>query len=162
MGRMSRLLGALAVASVLITGAVRFQLAAQREFDPDEFQHLHTAWCIDQGLVPYRDFFEHHMPGLPLLLSAVLPLDSASRSAASALSMLETARLLMWVCSFATIGLTWLLARDAGGPEVAAIATALLTFSIIFTGKGLEVRPDGPATACWVLSLRCPVAWWTV
>ncbi|HQO35867.1 MAG TPA: hypothetical protein PLG59_14485, partial [bacterium] len=33
-----------------------------RLFDPDEFEHLHAAFCTNQGMVPYRDFFEHHTP----------------------------------------------------------------------------------------------------
>ena len=33
-----------------------------RAFDPDEFQHSHAAWCVFRGMLPYRDFFEHHTP----------------------------------------------------------------------------------------------------
>ena len=34
----------------------------QPAIDPDESQHLHVAWLIAQGQVPYRDFWEHHLP----------------------------------------------------------------------------------------------------
>ena len=33
-----------------------------RRIDPDESQHLHVAWLLTQGQVPYRDFWEHHLP----------------------------------------------------------------------------------------------------
>ena len=26
----------------------------------DELLHLHDAWLVGQGSLPYRDFFEHH------------------------------------------------------------------------------------------------------
>ena len=43
-------------------------------FDPDEFEHAHAAWSVWRGLLPYRDFFEHHTPWYYLALSPVLSL----------------------------------------------------------------------------------------
>jgi hypothetical protein len=37
---------------------VRLPLLEVRRFAPDEFQHVHTAYSIRAGLIPYRDFFE--------------------------------------------------------------------------------------------------------
>ena len=31
-------------------------------WNEDELMHLHAAWLIGQGLVPYRDYFDHYMP----------------------------------------------------------------------------------------------------
>src|SRR5262245_41357830 len=31
-------------------------------FENDEFTHLHQAWCIGQGMLPYRDFYFGHFP----------------------------------------------------------------------------------------------------
>lgn len=28
----------------------------------DHAEHIHAAWLVWQGQVPYRDFFEHHNP----------------------------------------------------------------------------------------------------
>ena len=65
---------------LLIAGtcAVRMPLLRTRTFDPDEFQHLHAAWLVYQGGVPYRDFFEHHMPGIQYLLAWMLSLWNAT------------------------------------------------------------------------------------
>src|SRR5882724_5568438 len=41
---------------------LRLPLLQGRSFDPDEFEHLHAAWCMSQGMVVYKDFFEHHTP----------------------------------------------------------------------------------------------------
>lgn len=150
---MPRLLVILALAALLATAAIRLDLARHREFDPDEFQHLHTAWCISHGLVPYRDFYEHHMPALPLLLDGLLPFQTAGRTLADANRVMMLARGAMWVCSLIVLALTWMLGRRLGGAPVGATAVTLLTLSVIFTGKGLEIRPDGPATALWLLSL---------
>ncbi len=31
-------------------------------FDPAELENLQASWLVHSGLVPYRDFFEHHSP----------------------------------------------------------------------------------------------------
>jgi len=41
-----------------------FPLLALRGIDPDELEHLHAAFCVWRGDLPYRDFFEHHAPAL--------------------------------------------------------------------------------------------------
>ena len=38
-------------------------------YDADELQNLHYAWNIAHGLVPFRDFFEHHPPLLHYVLA---------------------------------------------------------------------------------------------
>ena len=53
----------------------------------DELEHLHAAWCITQGQVPFRDFFEHHTPALYYLLAPVVwalrPEESYGRAVAA-------------------------------------------------------------------------------
>lgn len=150
---MARVLPGLALALIVVTAAIRYDLSAGREFDPDELQHLHAAWCVASGLVPYRDFYEHHMPGLPMLLAATLPLANGGQPLDVTLAPMWRARTMMWVWSLLSVVLTWTLAWRLAGTAVAWAATALFTLSIIFTGKGLEIRPDGPATALWLASL---------
>jgi hypothetical protein len=43
-----------------------------RDFDPDEFQHLEMAWLIAVGEIPYKEFFEHHVPLYHFLISPLL------------------------------------------------------------------------------------------
>ena len=38
----------------------------------DEFEHVRSAWLISQGQVPYRDFWQHHPPGLWLALAPLV------------------------------------------------------------------------------------------
>ena len=38
----------------------------------DDVEHLHSAWLVFQGKVPYNDFFQHHNPLLWYLFAPVL------------------------------------------------------------------------------------------
>ena len=52
------------LAFIVASSVARLVLLQSRAFDADELQHAHAAWAFHQGLLPFRDFFEHHMPGL--------------------------------------------------------------------------------------------------
>lgn len=56
---------------ILITVALilRIPILLVRYFDPDEFEHLHAARNIYHGMIPYRDYFEHHTPFLHFFIS---------------------------------------------------------------------------------------------
>ncbi len=73
--RAARRLHGIAVASlsmlVLTLLAAQFDLTRTRAFDPDEFQHAHSAFLIYRGQVPYRDYFEHHPPLLHQVMAKV-------------------------------------------------------------------------------------------
>src|SRR5262245_4827129 len=67
----------LAITALLMTVIIacllaRLHLLRVRIYDLDEFEHLHAAYCITLGLVPYRDFFEHHGPLTPYLSAIVI------------------------------------------------------------------------------------------
>jgi hypothetical protein len=147
------LLIALILAIISGTAAARYSMAGSREFDPDEFQHMHAAWNVSQGLVPYRDFFEHHMPALPLALASWLDTLDVDRSADDVVTALRGARYGMWVASLGVVLVTWAAGLTWAGARAGGVGAALLSSSIVFTGKGLEIRPDGPATVLWVGAL---------
>jgi len=60
------LLGALAC------GAFSLLWGLQVPINDDDVYHLHSTWLVAQGAVPYREFFEIHLPGLWLLLAPVV------------------------------------------------------------------------------------------
>jgi hypothetical protein len=51
-------------------------LARHRHFTIDEWQYGHATWLVGRGEVPYRDFYEHHVP-LSYVLHAPLLADEA-------------------------------------------------------------------------------------
>ena len=63
----------------------RLQLLMVRAFDADELQHLHSAWLVSEGFLPYRDYFQHHTPGLHYLLRPLFWLADVKTNLASAL-----------------------------------------------------------------------------
>lgn len=46
----------------LATFARVHDLALHRHFTIDEWQYGHATWLVSQGELPYRDFYEHHVP----------------------------------------------------------------------------------------------------
>src|SRR5688500_12708503 len=113
-------------------------LAANRLYDPDEFEHLHAAWCIADGQTPYRDYFEHHGPLTYYLLA---PFVSWFGDTPHLLTV-HRAITAVWICmAVAAIALLvenrWKL--------VLGLAW-LFTFPW-FLEKAVEGRPDAAAAA---------------
>lgn len=63
-----------ALALILLALAMRLPLLVNWRLVDDEVEHLHAAWAIAQGQVPYRDFFQNHTPLLYYLLAPVFAL----------------------------------------------------------------------------------------
>jgi hypothetical protein len=157
---------------VLTAVIVAFQewQVVHREFDPDELEHLHAAFLIAEGDVPYRDFFEHHPPALYLLLQPIFWLFGPG------IATITSARFLMLTFSWGTLLATAILARRALGAglltphgdmtetkRLAAefdsgwIVALLLAACTTFWMKGIEVRPDVPAVC--LLTAAASVVW---
>jgi hypothetical protein len=133
------------VCLVLVATSVQFNQLTSRGIDPDELEHLHAAYCVHRGMVPYRDFFEHHTPALYYVVQPLFQLDG--------LSVLWGGRLLMWFCSLGTLCFTALAGRRIAGTNAGLLAAALLAWSSIFFAKGIELRPDVPATLLLTIAL---------
>jgi 4-amino-4-deoxy-L-arabinose transferase-like glycosyltransferase len=118
-----------------------------RGIDPDELEHLHAAYCVSRGQVPYREFFEHHGPAQYYV---VLPLFALC---GPQLSVLWLGRLAMWCCSLAALFLTRQLARRWAGDRAGLLAMALLAWTTVFHAKGIELRPDVPAMLLLILAV---------
>lgn len=122
-----------------------------RHWDPDEFQHAQFAWLIAQGLVPYRDFFEHHPP-LWHLLAAPFAGRVDEASAPSVFAFLVGGRVASFLCSLGLAAATWALARRFAPAGVALLAVGLLLGAAFFIAKGMELRPDPLCALLLVLS----------
>ena len=127
--------------------AITLALAGFRFFDGDEIEHVHSAWHVLNGAVPYVDFFEHHHSLLWYLLAPVLAVLPESASALVAL------RLVMFLLVPATAWATYRLARECGAPREAAWLSVFLLLSMTtFTYVAIEIRPDVPQTLLGVSS----------
>jgi hypothetical protein len=146
----------LAAAIVIVWAVARLPLLFLRRFNPDEFEHLHAAWAVAQGQVPYRDFFQHHPPLFYAALAPVLALVQPEQSYERALAAIFGARVLIWICAAGILLLTFRLGALCGGRLTGALAAVAVTHVVMFQTKSLEVRPDGPAL---LLVLASAYAW---
>jgi len=129
----------------------RVPVLPHRRFDPDEFEHAHAAWCFFKGMVPYRDFFEHHTPAYYYLLRPFFRWFAVDTSFDSALHFLVFGRCLSVALSILSvflltrIGQLWQDSDQAAEPTphgVGPLAGLLLATQPIFLQKAIEIRPD--------------------
>ena len=140
---------------VLVTASLAFRqwLLRVRAFDPDEMQHLHSAWSIAQGQLPYRDYFDHHTPWLHYALAPLFLVFRAEQDFDEAVRALMLARGCMWALTVCLLLATYALGRRFFGARAACYGTLFLSNTVMFLAKTLEVRPDVPAALLLVAAL---------
>ncbi len=140
---------------ILVLAILFFQLslARTRSFDPDEFQHAHSAFLISQGQIPYRDYFEHHPPLLHFAMAPVIARLHPERDGAAAFNTLLVLRVLLWSIAFLAAIAHHILARRLLGSLGAALASLLLWSTLLVFEKTIEIRPDTPAFALLQVAL---------
>jgi hypothetical protein len=128
--------------------SLRLGLFRIRSFNPDEFVHMHSAWSVAQGGLPYRDFCAHHTPWLWYLLAPLVA--GAESDASSGVHALILGRAMSLVLSAAALcALIW-LGRIWSGPLCGAVSALCLASLRIFLDKTTEIRPDVPALLLWI------------
>ena len=142
---------------VLAIGGLQLALVPIRHFDPDEFQHLHSAWCISKGMLPYKDYFEHHTPFLHFLLAPCFHFFNVETDPDQAISFIFLARYWMWIFTAVMFWLTFTLGKRVKNPRVAWLGTLFLATTPMFLAKCLEIRPDVLATLLWLACLLCVI-----
>ncbi len=134
---------ALAAVFVVLTLA----LSMFRFLDNDEIEHLHSAWLVFSGGLPYVDFFQHHHSLLWYCLAPLLAVTGQSASA------VITFRLLYFLLTLAILGATYRLALECRQSRADAWLSVLLLVSMTtFTYVAIEIRPDVPQVLFGVLS----------
>ena len=122
---------------------------------PDEVEHLHVAWLVGKlGLVPLRDFFQHHTPLLWELLAPYY------RWGGDGAEGLFYGRAIVVVCAVGiTLGV-YRLARERASDRGAcehAFALAMVSFvtiSVTFVAL-VTLRPETLSAALASLALAC-------
>jgi hypothetical protein len=120
--------------------------------DPDESQHLHAAWLVASGRVPYRDFWENHTPLFYYLLAPL------TRWLADQPAVYPTGRATMVLLTLPTLALVFRLARRLAS-GVAALAVLVLAVQSRFAEYTTQVRPDVPGLIAWLATLVALVRW---
>ena len=120
----------------------RIPVIPVRIFDPDEFQHSHAAWCVWKGMVPYKDFFEHHTPWYYYALRPFFHWFDVAGSFESARHFLSFGRGLSLVLTVVSVLLVIQIGRLLENRSVGLLAGLLLVSQPVFFQKTLEIRPD--------------------
>jgi hypothetical protein len=133
----------LAAIAVIGAGAALLVVLSQaRTFDHDEFEHVHSAWYVATGRVPYRDFFQNHHPLLHYLLAPLVRTDGAPTD-------LLNLRLTMLPLVAGLLASALGVAAAAGtSRRVGWTAVFLLLTMTTFVKTGIEIRPDVPFALC--------------
>lgn len=149
---MRRLAPGVLAALLALAVVLRVGVVLDRRIDPDESQHLHVAWLVMQGRVPYRDFWEHH---LPFFYYGLAPLTAWLPDRPE---VYFAARASMAVMAAVAVALTWRLARRLSAAG-AVWAMVVLVFLPQFAETSTETRPDVPALVAHLASLLALVRW---
>ncbi len=124
-----------------------------RHFDVDEFEHSHAAWCVFKGMLPYKDFFEHHTPWYYYVLCPFFNWFDVAGSLEGARHFLLFGRGLSLVLTTLSIFLVSQIGRLWEDRKVGLLAGLFLLSQPIFFEKSIELRPDVLASALFVSCL---------
>ncbi len=137
-----------AIFALILTALIlRIPILLLRCFCPDEFQHLHATRSVVHGMVPYRDFFEHHTPFLYYLLAPFYAIVGDS------ISMLFYSRGIMLLFTGGIIFLVYKLGKMVYGADTGWIGALFVAYNLMFMDKTIETRPDLPGMVFWLLTL---------
>jgi hypothetical protein len=137
----------------------RIPLIPRRVFDPDEFEHSHAAWSVFRGLLPYKDFFEHHTPWYYFALSPFFRWFAVDQSFEAARSFLIFARAFSLLLAALSVVLVIRLGRLAANRRVGLLSGLFLAVQPVFIQKTMEIRPDVPALLFFLGALWFLLRW---
>lgn len=132
--------------------AVRLVFIFVHQIDSDEPQHLHVVWGWSQGLVPYRDVFDNHLPLLHLLFAPLLGVLPESSS------VFLIMRLAMAPLALAAAWLLFKLGEPLIGRRDAIFAALLFCVLPPWLPKSIEFRNDTLWIVLWLAAMVLLVA----
>jgi hypothetical protein len=135
--------------SVCIAAAAIVRLIAVFHYriDSDEPQHLHVVWAWANGLLPYRDVFDNHMPLFQILFAPLL------RAVGERADALIAMRLAMVPLYAAMVTLTFRIAASCYPRRIAIWSTTIAALFPLFLLCSVEFRTDDLWTVFWLASI---------
>jgi hypothetical protein len=144
--RATALLGGISLLSVI---ARLLQLQGLHPLVWDEIEFFRATDWIRRGLVPYRDFWEHHTPLQWFLFAPVTALTNSP--GVSAILLMRWAQLPLWIIAFVLLR-GWM--RRAGISVFGAwTAIALVLCSTLFMLPAVEYRVDVLGSVVYIAAL---------
>src|SRR5438477_11353564 len=128
----------LRIVALLAAAARLFQLQGLHPLVWDEIEFFRATDWVRRGLVPYRDFWEHHTPLQWFLFAPVAAMTHSP--GVSAVLLMRWAQVPVWIVTFVLFD-RWM--RDAGVSAIArASAILLILCSSLFMLAAVEYRVD--------------------
>lgn len=122
-------------------------LALFRYFDQDELEHVHSAWYLLQGKIPYLDFFQNHHPGLWFLIAPLIFLGGEGTG------VLFLSRGVMLLFLTGIVMSVRAISLEAGSSTREANYAGLFALSCsTLINQSMEIRPDVPQVFFGLLS----------
>lgn len=116
----------------------------------DDIEHLHSAWLVHEGKVPYIDFFQHHNPLLWYLFSPL------AGYFAYDLVLFDVVRIISTVVMFASLYVAALIVkRFMSGNWYAGLLCIASVFPSYVIFSGQDFRPDNYMVLMFMLGLYC-------
>lgn len=114
----------------------------------DDVEHIHSAWLVFQGYVPYQDFFQHHNPLLWYLFAPVVGFFSYD------LAVFDAVREISTLVMFFTLFIAgYIVKRFISGSWYAALLVIAAMFPTYVVFSGQDFRPDNYMVAAFMLGL---------
>jgi len=112
----------------------------------DDVEHLHSAWLVWQGKVPYQDFFQHHNP---LLWYTFAPLMGAF---AYNIAVFDAVRIISTLVMFVTLFVAGLTVRQfiiKSWYAMLLVIASVFPSYVVFSGS--DFRPDNYMICAFIL-----------
>lgn len=114
-------------------------VSIRMHFSPDEFEHIHSAWLVLNGYVPFKDFFQNHNP---LFWYTIAPFIKIFGNTITTVISLRIFMLFLTVMiGYVTYKIGFSITNSK---NVGLLAMGLLLTTEMFYHRSIEVRPDVP------------------
>jgi len=135
------------LALILLALLIRVPLVVNMRLGRDETEHLHAAWAIAHGQVPYRDFWQLHPPLLYYLMAPIFSLMGED------LMIIYIGRGLMLLCIVLILLQLYRIASKCFDPLTGLLAVLLLSYLLLWWRPAYHFRPDIPQTLLILVGL---------
>lgn len=114
----------------------------------DDVEHIHSAWLVFQGYVPYQDFFQHHNPLLWYLFAPLVGFFAYD------LGIFDLVREISTLVMFFTLFLSgYIVKRFISCSWYAALLVIAAAFPSYVVFSGQDFRPDNYMVTAFMLGL---------
>ena len=121
-------------------------VSRNKAFEVDEVEHIHVAYNISDGRIPYADFWEGHPPALYMVLQPVVHVDDAGGS-------FRRSRAVLFAILIMHLGLIGYCGYKLSGKLGGILAAGFAGLHSTMVERSIEVRPDGPMSLCVTAAL---------